>query len=301
VTAVTLTHSWHYGNDCHTTTGWTEHVSGIADAGGLLDAGDAQMTVAAGDYFGLLALFDDVGDEYAYYELDITDFTPTVDSMFFIRWKTQSSGATAGFRAKLVGTGGNQWMVGESAPQYSALWTVTSGSISTSIGDIDKIQLWIDDYPDTYAGGIRQAWVDWILLCKQFTFPHIAPGGVEVDFPERHVYIGIPGRGNPITQYTGAQDPITITLRGDMMNPETWGSAAYPYGEYLLYAWRMMYTDLWQYVETDKYSGQVTVAKPVFRQLSDSKAQCVYDLMLKAYKLSNIDLTTWGGLQFVGK
>jgi len=287
----TLTYGWLHGDDCDSKTGWTLTNSGLVDA---------THTVLLGDIFQLEGTCNDAGDEFCYIEYDLNpNITVGTTDKFIIRYKTSVGSNGLSAKASLIFTVGTQDLVASGS--FSTTWKVATSTITAS-KTIDKIRFYAQDSPNAVDSGTYQVWYDFLLLHEDtFTFPHVAPGGIDVAFPERHVDIGIPGRGNPITQYSGAKEPITITLKGNMMNPETWGGTKYPYGERFLDAWHLAKDDLFQWFTSDLIDCKVTVRRPVLRQASDSGAQRVWDLVLKQYSLSDIDDDTWSGVQWLGR
>lgn len=291
----TITYGEKYVNDCDDDTNWNEAVAGMGGA-------EASLTVDIGDVFNLSATADDAGDEHVYYRKDIS---PNVDgniySNFLIRWKT--SVGSNGFGAKvIVEYDDASWeaLIGGTNPEFSTTWKVTAGEM-TSHKTIDAIKIFADDYPNSFNGGVGNVYYDFIMFYDGiFTFPHVAPGGIQLAFPNRHVHLGVPGRGSPITQYIGANEPITITLRGDMKNSETWGSANYKYGEYLLKVWRNQFDAPFHWFTSDRINCKVTAGQPVLRQTGENSSQCVYDYPLALYSLSDINESEWDDLQWLG-
>jgi len=283
--------------DCNDASGYSENVSGMT-------AEQASLTVLHGDIFRLEGVCDGAGDEYCYYEK--TGLSVYADLYPYWVCRIKTSVGSNGLGAKVIveyADSTTKTLVGSTAPEFSSTWKVFTGTL-TDNKTITKIRFYADDYPDTVASGTYQVYYDFLLFCKgTFAIPYST--NVDVAYPNRYVDIPIPGRGNPITQYIGASEPIMITLRGDMLTStqETWGTASYPYGEYLLYIWHKASSDPWQWFTSDQINCKVTPRAPILRQAGDTDrgAQRIYDYPLALYSLSNIDESTWSGLQWLGK
>lgn len=290
LTKPTITYGHEFLEDCDAITGWTE------DAAPTL--GGTSCTILRGDIFEIEGTPAGAGDESTYWQNNTPNFNSDDYTHYVVRWKTSASSDGLGARVVLGYPGGTQELLESTGiPQYSAYWKVTSGTITPG-ENIQWIRFYADDYPNTVAAGPFQVYYDFALLCKNyFTWPHVAPGGINMQFPNRYVDIGIPGRGSPITQYMGGAEPIMITLRGDMKSGEKWGSltggladnSLETYGEYLAKVWLEADTDPWQWFESDLVKCKVTPRAPVLKQVSDNKAYRVYEYPLAYYSLSDID------------
>ena len=288
----TITYGHGFLDDCEDTSDWsTVGVVGI-------NPGDYSIAAEHDDIFKISALADGSGDEYVYYERDITNISSAVYTKFLIRWKTSAASNGFGARVELVFTDGStQFVLGSSAPQFSITWNVTSGTI-TSGKTIDKVRLYADDYPDSLASGTHYVYYDFILLCEGiFSFPYVHSID-PLHLSDRYADLAIPGRVGDIQQYLGMKSPL-IKLSGDM-EEGTWGGSKIEFGEFLYRIFHENYNDPWQWFTSDLINCKVTPRDFYISQKRDSNAHRVWNLVLAMYSASSGAESTWNSLQWLG-
>lgn len=278
---VTLTYQNGYEDDCDDASIYTESEVGLVAS-----------IASDGDIATITGTCDNVADEYVIYEYPdsagadnlglSTDSYPTVK----VRWKT--SVASAGLQAKL-------WVIYSDASEdqytlgYSTAWKVTTVTLDAS-KTLDHIRLVADDNPDSTNSGTFYVYFDWVIVCiGNFTFPHVAPGGVTVDYQMKQAQIEISGREGDILQRLGMKSP-TITVKGDVLQGETWeGSSNDPHFNFVLTA---MTLDTWGWFECDYPRIKCQVMYKNFRygmETRDDKAVMIWQLDLVLYKLGSYD------------
>jgi len=290
--------------DCDDNSGWTR-----GTIGGITDT-YVNPLVVNGDIFELKGTCNDGGNEEVYYYKTINPVIKTsLYKKWLLRFKT-STGGKLGVKVYVAWVGGGgETLYGEDAAEFSDTWKTVSGDL-TAGKEIDTIYIYADDEPDETASGTYYVWIDFLFLCEGiFEFPYLHD--VNVDFPECDVYIPIPGRRNPVTQYIGAREPVTITLSGKIdVGPSTaWrgGSVADPLLKILYRIWQDTYTNPWQWLSigggTDEnrlINCKVRPGRPTIGQIKADEATRTWSLPLKLYSLSNLDETTWANLQAFG-
>lgn len=278
MTNPTLTYGHGFLNDMDDAADWTETESSLTCAHSSLYA----------DVLKLEGTPNDSGDEYAYYEQNITDISSSTYTKYMVRWRTSESSNGLGARVKLVFTSGTQWILGEDAPEFSTTWQVETGDITTG-KTVDKVQLWADDYPDSTDSGTDQVYFDFVLLHKNtFTFPFVA-GNVELDMLNLHAKIPGLSRVGSHTQYMGMQDPI-IRLNGEMDSNTDWGS---PDGEYLYYIWSHAHEDTFQWFTSDLINCKVIPNRFTIAQDSQIEALNRWSAELSMYNASSGSENRW--------
>ena len=288
MTAPTITYGHGAFTDCDDGSIWTfsqgYNISGTS------------KTIEHNDILKLGATFDDSGNEFAVWDYDITNISSDTYSKIIVRWKTSVSSNGGGARVQLqFSDATTQYIVGETNPEFSTTWKVTTATI-TSGKTIDKIRVWIDDYPDSVASGTDYVYIDFIMICKGiFTFPQCDE--VSMDLTNVYADLTAPTRVGDITQYLAMNSPI-IRLTGKIdVDTSNWGS---PYGEYLYYIWREACSDPWQWFTSDLINCKVTPRTFHISQNSDSKALRVWSCELRKYDKSSGAETTWSGKQYYG-
>jgi len=264
-----------------------------------MGAAQASITSTIGDYYTLVGICDDSGDEYCYYERDITNISSDTYTKFLVRWSTQSSSNALGARAQLVFTSGTQDLLESTGiPQFSTDWTTTTGTI-TSGKTIDKIRLYADDYPNSIAAGTHQVYYDFIMLYKDtWTIPFFKT----LDIDAVNVYADLHPwrRGGDITQF-GGMESVKIRLEGDMQHGESsWGGTDLTYGEYLMLIHREMSSDPFQWFTSDLGNYKVTSRHLHLSQNQASGQQRRWWWLLKGYSLSSLHDAAWNNLWWAG-
>jgi hypothetical protein len=295
VTKPSITYQNGYEDDfCDGETDWTRVLSGMTAAQTYTNP-----QVNDGDVFELKGICDDAGQEYVYYEKDITNISSNTYDTAVVRWKTADSANGCGANVRLMFTSGDQFILG-SIPQYSTSWTTTITAI-TSSKTIDKIRLYLDDYEDSVAGGSHYVYFDFILLCKRFTFPFVS-GSEELEMDNNIIYLKAPGRVGNITQYMGADNP-TIRFNGKIDDNATWTVASILAGD-LFKLWWYMKDDMFHWLSTDLLGAvggcKVTVPKLGLSKVSGSKSKRMWGLELRHYSKSDGDASSWGSLDWLG-
>lgn len=113
---------------------------------------------------------------------------------------------------------------------------------------------------------------------------------------KRKGVLGIPSRGGDIQQDLGLLSS-DITIDGVMKAGETWGSETYPYGEYLLEAWR---NDTFCWFTCDAVKCLVIVNVVDIDQDKDSGQQRTFHVGLNYYTKSDLRASIWDGTAWLG-
>jgi len=271
--------------DAYVLSDWQETKNNMA-------AGDATPSILHDDIFQIEVVFDaGAVDEWCYFEKDIPNISSDTYTHYVLRYKTDS--ASVNTKAMLVFTAGSQTILPSTS---STTWKTASGTV-TAGKTIDKIRFYADDVG---VDGTFHVYFDFLLICKgQFTFPHIGPGGVFLDFENKLAEIPMAGRDGDVLQHLGMKSP-TIVIEGNVLSGESWESVAGPHFEYLLDAF---HKDVWNWFTCDHpdLSFQVMFKRfePVNR-VTERSATLGYRVTLKVYKRSSLGLATWGDVEWVG-
>lgn len=285
MTKPTITHGHGFLNDMDDTTDWTETESGMT----------ASIASKYGDILQITCITNGSGDQYAYYEHDLSNISSTTFTKYVLRWKTSEAASPGvGARARLMFTSGDQWILGETTPQFSSTWNVATGTI-TGAKTIDKVRLYADDYPDAQSG-TYYVYYDFVLLCQGIWELPFVDGSEELEITNNYAYIKIPGRVGNVTQYLGMDSPI-MRLSGTMDTNSSWGS---PDGEYFYGNTWAMFAEPWQWLSSDVFSGKITVPKFKIGKIADSKRQRTWSIDFRKYDLSSGDEALQGDLQWFG-
>jgi len=257
---------------------------------------------------GLTVLHDDIfwlsgtataAAQSTYWECDISNVSSSIYTEFILRYKTSESAVGLGARARLEFTDDEdpltddfQWILGESAPEFTTTWKVVRGTI-TADRTVDKVRFYaVSDAACT----AKYVLYDFLLLHKgTFTFPQFD----NVVFDVENVYADLHpfGRVGDIQQYGGMNSP-PIRVEGKIdVEPTSWGT---PYGEYLYYIMREACNDPWQWFTSDLINCKVTPRRLHLAQDSGSEALRLWSLELKKYDRSSGAETTWANKQFYG-
>jgi len=291
MTAPTLTYGNQFLDDCLDTSLYAETESSLVCA----------LTADPEDVFVLTGTCNDAGDEYAYYERDITNFSTTTDATKWLaRYKTSAGSAALGARVDVIFTAGSQSLLEASAiPQFNTGWTIASGTL-TAGKTVDKIRFYADDYPNTVAAGASSVYYDFIMFYEgTLTFPHVSKinntGGLFAEFGNKIGKIPVNGRDTDILQKAGRKNTV-FTLRGDMINDEaaTWGT---PYGLPLIKA----LDDEWCWFTCDTAEMKVLVKDFKPSQDASNVSQTDYDLVLEEFSYSDKSDAQWGRKGWLGK
>ena len=281
MTLPTLTYGTVFIEDCLDSSLYTETEFNLACA----------LNTNPADIFTLTAAPDDAGNEYAYYERDITDFSAVIYNKWKLRYKTDG---LMGARVQLVfSDASTEFIFGAAAPQFSTTWTVVSGTV-TAAKTVSKIRFWADDFPDSTADSVTaNVWYDYLMFYTgTLTFPHLSAegkgGGLYADFGNKLGTIPVNGKDTDIKQKAGRRNTV-FTLRGDIFNAET-DFGATPYGKYILQAM----ADEWCWFTCDY--GEMKVLVKDFKPAQDSgnRGQVLYDLVLEEFSYSDKGNSLWG-------
>jgi len=274
-----ITHTQGFLDDCNDATSWVQHDGGL---GGVL-------TVENDDYFKISGTPNAVGDEYTYYERNITDISTDLYPKLVVRWKTDA--ITNGLRAIVDAV----YTVGpttSTALGFSTGWKTIVIDL-TPAKTLSTIQLWADDYPDT-AESYGAHWVafDFILACGLFTFPNCA-GGLHFTPPSRHVASPIPSRLCDVTQFLGT-DSATVESTSNLDIGNWKRSTDSVNGDVFLDVAHNSYKEPWQWLDTGTERFKVTLDRPVFRrEVNGSRTQHMIDLTFREFRRSNGNLETF--------
>ena len=276
----TITHGHGFRCDCNNTTGWSEVEVGL----------DATLSVEKGGYFKIEGICDNAGDEYAYYEYNISNILSNTYKKFRLCYKTSVASVGLGAQVQLVFTSGNQWLLGETTPAFSTTWKVVSGSI-TADKTIDKIRIYANDEPNTISSGTYQVYFRWLLLyAGDFTIPYTSEP-VTLDNKALEAIHRIPGRVGNRVQYLGMDSPV-FTLSGSMgNNTETWGN---PLGAVMYEILYERFKDPWQYFTSNLASFRVQVVDFKIIETSEEGAARKWELTLRKHdEICGSNLWVW--------
>lgn len=293
-----LTYYWGYGDDFNDgATDWSRVLSGMT-------AGQTYTNpqINDEDVFELKGTCDDAGNEFVHYDKAIAGSLSTnIYDTAVIRWRTSNS-SLCGVNVKLTYTVGDQNVVGVTDPVFSTDWITTITALDSG-KTISNIELWLNDYPNTTASGTYYCYFDFIILCKLFTFPFVS-GTEELELEDDIAYIQIPRRVGRATQYLGADSP-TIKFSGKMNDNTSWrGTGAQAYGYDLMWIWKRMHADPFQWLSTDLLGTnggcKVTMPKLNIKKVPKSKSQRMWEVLLKHYSKSSGDAASWNNLGWLG-
>jgi hypothetical protein len=288
MTAPTLTYGIAVLDDCLDITAYSETESGLTCA----------ITADPSDVIKLTGTCDNAADEYAYYEIDVTNTSTAVSNFWALRYKTSVASDGLGARVDVLYDDATTETVFGATPQFSTTWKYETGTFAAS-KTIDKIRFYADDYPDTVTAGSFAVWYDFFMIFGgTFTFPHTCTmngtGGVFAEFGNKIGTIPIFGRDTDIKQKAGRKN-TTFTIKGDMIYAETgWGT---PLGQFIIAALK----DRWCWFTCDLAEMKVQVKD--FRPSQDaaSDSQVTYELVLEEYSYSDKSHDNWGVDGWLGK
>lgn len=256
---------------------WTGYAQG--------NIADTSLTVKNG-VITIAGKCTDGNHEAVYYENDFTNLNPSIYKYWMLMWKTEVGSNGLGARATLTYTDATEQELLGSTPLFSSTWQFVSGETLSDHGDLDKILLWADDYPDSVATGPHEVYFKFFLLYEDtFTFPYVSDK-VEIESSIRFVDIPIPGRVGDLSQNLGAESEF-IRIRGNM-ELDDWGT---PKGNVL---YKIIHdcacgTEPWQWFSCDepKRNYRVTIRRfnPFWQGGSDGKPSYVVEL--KEYRASD--------------
>jgi len=275
---VTITHNRCYFTDC------SDVAIFLGPTNSADPLTDVSKTILHGDWFTIEGTPDSAADEYVYYTGNLQSFDSDIYTKYLLRWKTSASGNALGARAKITFTSGEQWILGESAPQFSTTFKVATGTI-TAGKTMTSLQVWADDYPDSVASGTSQVYFDFALLYPPvFTLPNVA-GGMKLHLPPRKAFLAPPGRDVDITQHLGTKSAV-VNISCDL-DQGTWKrSGDMIDGEVFLDILHTRWP--WQWLNTGSHQFKVTV-EPTFRWVNngDGSTSRLLDLVFTEYSLSD--------------
>jgi len=259
-----------------------------AGTGGGTSTGTlAALLYSDGDVLTLTLTPSLATDEYMFAEFHLaTNISTSIYTKCKVRWKTSASINGCGLRilikfdtydeaqsiADNVTDGDANWIVGSTAPEYSTLWTVSTGTLTTA-KLVDKVCIFADDDPVTIATGPHYVYVDFVLIyANDFTFPTCETSRFEPN--PKYATIPIPGRVGDDTQNLGsnsAQWHCVCNL--DLSNAtDDWkrpqGTLTpkddYIVGQVFDEIAHRSYTEPWQWLDTGNRQFKVTMENPSF-------------------------------------
>jgi len=291
MTHPTITYSHAVLYDDGDPTGWAKVETGTCPS---------TLTSEFGDIFKIESAPGTAGDDYVTYTKSGLSISTTLYRKLLVRWKTSDVGSGMEAKLKLTYTtvGAKTTTLG-----FSTAWKTTTIALEEA-DTLTAIAMIADDNPNTLAAGTFQVRFDFILVADIFIFPFVHD--INVDFPECDVHLPIPGRRNPVTQYVGGREPVTITLSGkiDVGPSSSWGN---PLLRYLIDIWQSSHSDAWQWLtiggatDSDRLINcKVRPGRLRIGQIKSDEATRTWSLPLKLYSLSNLDETTWANLEAFG-
>lgn len=242
----------------------------------------ATQEVEKNAYFKLTGVCDGAGDEFVYYEKDVTNISMDDFTHFVIRWKTSVASSGLGARVRLVFTSGTEFILGSSAPEFSSTadtWKLTTGTITSTGKTLDKIRLYADDDPDSLASGTYYVYYDYILLYNDdFEFPYVTEP-IELSNVNREGILRIPGRVGDVVQYMGMDSPL-ITIRGEMDSNANWGTDLV--GAKLYEVTQRRHAAPWRFFQSDLGNFPVEIVSFIIRQAhTRTGGQRTYELVVR--------------------
>ena len=273
-----ITHTQGFLDDCNSVTGWGQTDSGLG----------ATLAVENDDYFKISGTPNAVGDEYTYYTLDNPNFSTTLYPKLVVRWKTDVASNGLEAKIKAVYTAGETF----TTLGFSTGWKTTIIDL-TAAKEVNSIQLWADDNPDTAESyGAHYVMFDFILACGLFTFPNCA-GGLRFTPPSRHVASPIPTRLCDVTQFLGT-DSATVESTSNLDIGNWKRSTDSVNGDVFLDIAHNSYKEPFQWLDTGTERFKVTLDRPVFRrEVNGSKTSHMLDLTFREFRRSNGNLETF--------
>ena len=256
------------------------------------ETGLAATIATDGDVFTITGTCDNAADEYAYYEKDITNILSATYTKYYVRWKTSDASNGCGLQVQLIFTDGSQYLLDANVgvPQYSTVWTVTSGTITTG-KTIDKIRIILDDYPNTIEAGTFSGYVDFVLLCKgSFTFPNI---GHELStlLEPRMPNLDMPSKSGDSLQGLGTHG-AEIQCVCDL-NTGTWTRATDTIPGQVFYdVWHNSKSEPFQWLDTGDCAFKAAMTRCIIQRNSmASEAEKTANLTFKEYRLGNTQIS----------
>lgn len=267
-----ITHTQGFLDDCNDVTGWVQTDSGLG----------ATLAVENDDYFKMTGTPDAAGDEYTYYEKDVTNISCLVYPQLLVRWKT--SVAVAGLQAKIsaIYTAGQT----DTTLGFSTAWKTTIIVLDTT-KTLDKIRVYADDNPDTLAAGTFSVYFDFIMVCNIFTFPN-CEGGLVFTPSSRDTAVQIPSRIGDVDQYVGA-DSATVDCSCNLDVGNWKRTLDTVNGEVFMDIAHNSYKEPFQWLTTGTEQFKATLATPKFRRGKDHTV----DLSFKEFRRCNGNLETY--------
>ena len=242
-----------------------------------------------GDVFTMSGTTATNGHIESFYEqLDITNFSSDTYPKLTVRWNTSATVTSPGLQAqvKVIYSDNSTSTHVLGYTSTGAMPTVTTVNL-TAAKTVSKIELWAIEDVAANPNGTHYVYYDWFIFhAGTFTFPHVAPGGVDYDSLMKLAQIEIPGREGDINQRLGMKSP-TITVTGDVLEGEQWESAAtWPNFDYFLVGLK---NDTWAYFTCDKPRIRCQVMYKRFRMgmdTSGNEPKLVYSLTFVVHKLN---------------
>ena len=273
-----ITHTHGFLDDCNDVTGWTETESGLV----------ASIATSSDDYFTITGTCDNVADEYAYYEKDITNVSTILYPYLVVRWKT--SAIANGFQAKIGVTYTGAGLV-TTTLGFSAGWKTTVITLTAS-DTIDKIRIYADDDPDTIAAGTFYVYYDFIMVCGLFTFPNCA-GGLQFTPASRYATVPMLRRDTDVLQFVGSESArLECSCNLDIGNWKRSGD--YVNGEVFLSINHKASTEPFQWLDTGIERFKVILETPKFRrEVNGNRTSHMLDLAFKEYSRCSKDAESY--------
>lgn len=245
------------------------------------------LTAPNNDVLRVTGTCQSSGDEYFYAERDITNISSDTYTKYLVRWRTSVASAGLGAQVVLIFTDGSQNIVGATNPEFSTLWTISTGTI-TAGKTIDKIRLYGNDYPNSVASGAFWVDYDFVMLYKDnFTLPNVA----DFNFtpPPTYANIPIPGRVGNITQNLGSES-ATVQIGCDLDIGDWTRAGDYINGEVFADIAHNTYSEPWQWLDTGTQQFKVTLETPEFPRLASEQKLA---LLFREYRRSNASNETY--------
>ena len=278
-----ITHTQGFLDDCNSVTGWTIHDSGLG----------ATLSVENDDWLKITGTPDAVGDEYTYWEKDITNTDTVLHPKLLVRWKTYTpdNGLQAKISAVYDDASSTDTTLGFSSMTH---WAWKTTIIDLTAGKmLDKIRIYADDNPDGAASyGLCYVWFDFIMVANIFTFPN-CQGGLQFTPASRYGASPIPSRMGDITQFLGSGS-ATVDSSSNLDIGNWKRTLDTVNGEVFMDIAHNSFKEPFQWLDTGTEQFKATLDKPVFRrEVNGSKTSHMLDLTFKEYRRCNANLESY--------
>ena len=232
---------------------------------------DSTTSVACINHYflRLRGKFTEITDEKFYVERNIINRNTKDYPKYRIRYRTGDDSVQG--LLKFMFTVGQSPASQEVTLPSSTAWTVLSGTI-TSNKTVDKIQLWLDDNPNSQSD---DRWhsvdVDFIMVYKgDFTIPNFRYG-YTFRPPARYASLVVPSRVGDVTQNLGSPS-ATVTFGCDLdeLTEDEWKrDGDVVDGEVFLDILHNSSSEPWQWLDDDPRQFKVTLEDPRFEEVHE--------------------------------